>query len=109
MDGKSAHGGSFGMLLLLRFLVSFCFIISCLCQPIKRENSRGHRSPPVHHPERECRRGAGPAARGGMRPARGAAGQQARPVQKTDGETGIFTRRAETSAPLTGQEVETTA
>lgn len=74
--------------------------------PINRENRRGHRSPPIHYPERKRRRCAGPAASSGVRPAHRAARQQARPVQETDGKAGVSTRRAETSPSLSGQEVQ---
>lgn len=116
MEGKSFHlclsncihlWRLVGFVLLLRFLVCPVFLFPALLNPINRENSRGHRSPSIHHPECECRRRTGPAACSGVRPAHRAARQQARTVPKTDGETGVSTRRAETSASLRGQEVQT--
>lgn len=78
-----------------------------LPSPINRENRRGHRSPSIHYPECKRRRCAGPAASSRVRPAHGAARQQARTVPKTDGKAGVPTRRAATSPSLSGQEVQT--
>ena len=80
-----------------------CFIVSRSSRPINRQDSRDHRSPSVHHPECKCRRRTGPAAGGRVWPARRAARQQAGAVQKTDGEAGLSTRRAATSASLSRQ------
>lgn len=80
-------------------------IISCPYHLINREDSCNHRSPSVHHPECQRRRSAGPAAYSWVWSALRAARQPTRTVQKTDGETGVSTRRAETSTSLRGQGV----
>lgn len=84
--------------------VSYFLSLSLL---INRENSGGHCTPSVHHPERQRHCRAGPATRSRVWPAHGAAGQQAGVVQKVDGETSVPPRRTETSTSLRDEEVET--
>lgn len=95
------------MLFVPEVFISFVFLISSLSLLINRENSGGHRTPSVHHPERQRHRRAGPATRSRVWPAHGAAGQQAGVVQKADGETSVPPRRTETSPSLRDEEVET--
>lgn len=65
-----------------------------------RKNSYGYCSPPDNNPECSCCCCTGPAAYSRGRAAQRAAGQQTRPVQKTNGETGIPSRRKETGPSL---------
>lgn len=99
MDGKLFYD-SLCLICTEKSFESIVHIFAISYSP--RKNSYGYCSPPDHNPECSCCCCTGPAAYSRGRAAQRAAGQQTRPVQKTNGETGIPSRRTETGTSLRG-------